>query len=265
MYFDAHVHSAASPDSELDPKAAISILKSKGLGIAFTEHVDFREPEEGRDPAATDAPSGYGDFVCDFSIYPGQYKSLRSESVLLGLEIGLTAAYLPLNSQLSEGDYDFIVGAIHFVDGLDVYYDAAKEDAMEFCRNYLTYSKKMVELCGFFDSFAHIDYPARYSERLNRALQYRHFPKEFDNLLKSLAERELAMEINTSRFKDDSVIGQLTPIYKRFKELGGRYVTIGSDSHNDYGLGRYHAKAMGIINMTGLTPVYYRGRKRFEC
>ncbi|MCL2406146.1 MAG: PHP domain-containing protein, partial [Defluviitaleaceae bacterium] len=160
MYFDAHVHSAASPDSEADPIEVILALKSKGLGTTFTEHIDFVTPTQGRDFTAHDAPKSKHnvDFICDFAIYPSQYRKLRSGTVLLGLEVGLTAAYLELNTQQANNDYDFILGSIHYVDGIDLYYNAKNMETESFFRRFLTYSLEMVELSGFFDSFAHIDY-----------------------------------------------------------------------------------------------------------
>jgi len=269
MHFDAHVHSAASPDSELNPVDAILALKSKGLGIAFTEHVDFVTPAVGKDTSAKDAPHGDTDFICDFDIYPSQYTGLKTQygdAVLLGLEIGLSAAYFPLNTQtINQYSYDFILGSIHNVDGFDVFKASSSMDAESFCRRYLTYAKEMVEYCGFFDSFGHIDYIARYCEKTAQIFMYKNFAEEFDALLKSLAERDLAMEINTSRFGNNTLVGRLQVIYKRFKELGGRYVTIGSDAHNEHALGRYYAKAIGLANMAGLIPVYFRQRERFSC
>ena len=64
MFFDSHVHSAASPDSQMNPREAVDFLQKKGLGIAFTEHIDFADHPE-IDPHATDAPRGMRDFVCD--------------------------------------------------------------------------------------------------------------------------------------------------------------------------------------------------------
>ena len=261
MHFDAHVHSAASPDSELNPVDAIKVLKAKGLGVIFTEHADFVIPKEGMDLSATDAPNDGYEFVCDFEIYPSQYRHLRSDSVLLGIEIGLTAAYLPLNTQVADNDYDFVLGSVHYVDGHNVYTASDSMEAGSFCRRYLTYTKEMVEISGFFDSLGHIDYIARYSDRIKRIFHYKNFPQEFDALLKALAERDLAMEINTSRF--NSMAAQLLPIYKRFKELGGKYITVGSDAHNKGALGRHHKKAVGMVAMAGLTPVYYKERQRY--
>ena len=265
MYYDAHVHSAASPDSESDPLEVITALKSKGLGVTFTEHVDFVTPKIGRDLSATDAPKIARDFICDFEIYPSTYRHLRSNSVLLGLEIGLTAAYLELNAQTAGNDYDFILGSVHYVDGIDLYYDAPKMEAEPFLRRYLTYSLEMVELSGFFDSFAHIDYITRYDNKADRLFSYSNFPREFDALLKALADRDLAIEINTARLDKAYVARQLLPIYKRFKELGGKYVTIGSDAHSLEGLGRCFDKALEIAREAGLTPVYFKNRKRFLC
>jgi len=268
MYFDAHVHSAASPDSELNPLDAVRALEKKGLGVVFTEHVDFATPTKGRDITATDAPRADSDFICDFEIYPSQYKIIReqyADSVLLGVEIGLNVAYFSLNSQMAGEGYDFVLGAIHYVDGLDVYHSSNSMEPYDFCRRYLTYGREMVEYCGFFDAFAHIDYIARYSKGIERVFSYKNFAREFDGLLRALVERDLALEINTSRFGNNKHVEQLLPIYKRFGELGGRYVTIGSDAHNEHSLGRYYAEALGIANISGLVPVYYRQRERLVC
>ena len=265
MFFDAHIHSMASPDSEMDPVDVVLALKSKGLGTTFTEHVDFVTPTKGKDLTATDAPKGAKDFVCDFDMYPARYRYLRSNSVLLGLEIALTAAYHELNIQTASQDYDFILGSIHFVDGYDIFYETSKMEAESFCCRYLTYSLEMVELCGFFDSFAHIDYITRYSEQADKHFIYHNYPKEFDALLKAIADRDLAIEINTARFANSKAAKKLLPIYIRFRELGGRYVTIGSDAHKKFALGRFYGKAVEMAKMAGLTPVYYKNRKRLIC
>jgi len=268
MHFDTHVHSAASPDSELRPIDAIAALKSKGLGVAFTEHIDFITPILGKDTDATDAPiSPFDtDFVYDSNVYPAQYMHLRApDSVLIGVEIGLNAAYYPLNSKLAAQDFDYILGAVHYVNGVDIYHSSKYMEPTSFCRDYLTYSKKMVETCGFFDAFAHIDYVTRYNEGINKVFQYKNYPDEFDDLLRIIAERELALEINTNRMGNPNTIAQILPIYKRFYELGGRYVTIGSDAHQIGALGRYHKNALGLANMTSLVTVYYSERKRYKC
>jgi histidinol-phosphatase (PHP family) len=261
MFFDAHVHSAVSPDSEMPAATAITTLKQKGLGVVFTEHCDFVTQTEGKDTTATDAPRVPGDFIVDFDRYHKEYRPLRSQTVLMGLEFTLSAAFLPLNTQTAAGDYDFILGAVHTVDGLDLYHEARKQNGRDLTRRYLTYAKEMVELCGFFDSLAHIDYICRYAPQVAEWLRYENFPDEFDALFKALVKREKSIEINTARFGDVKTKRVLFSVYRRFAELGGKYCTIGSDAHRPQGLGRYYKDALAIANETGLIPVYYKERK----
>jgi histidinol-phosphatase (PHP family) len=249
----------------MDAVLAIETLRRKGLGVVFTEHCDFVTQTEGKDPTATDAPRVPADFIVDFDRYHAEYPPLRSGTVLLGLEFTLSAAFLPLNTQTAAGDYDFIVGAIHTVDGLDLFHDAKNKEPQELCRRYLTYAREMVGLCGFFDSLAHIDYICRYVPLMAEWLQYDKFPQEFDGLLKALAEGGKAFELNTRRIRDKGVAQALFPIYRRFAQLGGRYATIGSDAHTPDNLGRHYKKALAFVQEAGLTPVYYKERKIHFC
>ena len=262
MFFDAHVHSQASIDSEMNPREAIAALARKGLGIAFTEHLDFVTPTEGRDWSATDAPDALADYACDLEMYPSTYQCLRSDSVLLGLEIALTAAFLPLNTRMAdEGDYDFILGSIHNVKGKNIYFD--HKDGMDPISRYFTYAASMVELCGFFDAFAHLDYVARYSAEVAAKFKYENYPKEFDAFLSAMSEKGLALEINTQRFGDIDAEKDLLVIYRRFAALGGKYCTIGSDAHELKRLGRHMDRARKFAGEAGLLPVYYKNRKRY--
>ncbi|MCL1883039.1 MAG: histidinol-phosphatase HisJ family protein [Defluviitaleaceae bacterium] len=281
MYFDSHVHSEASPDSELRPTEAIIAAKNRGLGITFTEHVDY-SCHDSINPNATDAPRGIGDFVCDFEKYPNMYKKLRGEGVMLGLEFGLTEAFLDVNSKLAEGDYDFILGSIHTVDGVELYQASHGKLQNEpyavqligddtdlikaSIRRYLIYANEMVNLCRFFDSFGHIDYIARYAPKVAEHFFYENFPNEFDALLKTIAERELALEINTSRFCEPYNFEKIMlKICRRFYELGGRLCTIGSDAHEVKNIGKSIEIAKELASEAELSAVYFKERKPFPC
>lgn len=265
MFFDAHVHTAASPDSEMDPCDAIYAAKKLGLGVIFTEHCDF-VTSNGRNPGATDFwKNGKSDFICDFNIYPHEYKNLRSPSVLLGLEIGLTAAYYDKNKLTAEGDFDFILGSVHSAYGVDVYFDNPS-DYVDFIRRYLTYSREMVEMCGFFDSFGHVDYVSRYNPDAQKVFRYENYAAEFDALFKAIIERDIAIEINSSGFtKFENYAEVLFPIYKRFAELGGKYCTIGSDAHVPERIGENYFTAKTLADTADLQVVYYKERKRCIC
>jgi len=249
MYFDAHIHSAVSPDSQMDVKVAIDTLRRQGLGATFTEHCDFPPYN----------------FMVDFARYESEYRPLRSDSVLMGLELTLNEQHMALNTQTAAGDWDFILGAVHYVDGLDLYHNANTVPAPQLTRRYLTYAKELVESCGFFDALAHIDYICRYSKGVDACLQYDNYPDEFDALLTAIAQRVLAMEINSSRLDNARNRQVLFKIYQRYAALGGKYVTIGSDAHAAPQLGRNFNHARAIVDEAGLTAVYFRERKMYGC
>ncbi len=264
MLFDSHVHSYASPDSQMDPAEAILFLRRKNMGVVFTEHVDYATRTDLADKTAKDLPNSGKDFVADFLIYPSRYEKLRADDVLLGLEVGLTDAFANFNKQtVEEYKYDFVIGSVHFVDGHDIYTDyMTRPELGDHYRRYLTYTAEMIERNDFFDSLGHIDYISRVSPFQEKNVLYERYPDEYDAIFRLLARRDAALEINTARLSDKAAAANLLRVYKRFRELGGRYVTVGSDSHCLNDLARNFKIAEAIWNEAGLTPVYFRERER---
>ena len=80
-------------------------------------------------------------------------------------------------------------------------------------------------------------------------------------MLSQLAQRDKALEINTRRLVTPDAREALLPVYHRFRELGGRLVTIGSDAHNAQDIGRGMDIALEMAAVCGLTPVYFKERK----
>ena len=106
------------------------------------------------------------------------------------------------------------------------------------------YFNTVYQLCLWnkFDSLAHLTYPLRYIKgNAEIDVDLTKFSDKIETILKTLAENNKSLEINTSGlFLDlnETLPGQ--NIIKLFKDLGGEYITIGSDSH-------YHNKlGMGI-------------------
>jgi len=69
------------------------------------------------------------------------------------------------------------------------------------------------------------------------------------------------MEINTRRLGTPVAFDSLINIYKRYKELGGTYVTIGSDAHYAEYIGSNINKGFAIAETLDLTPIYFKDRK----
>ncbi|VBB07438.1 histidinol phosphate phosphatase hisj [Lucifera butyrica] len=254
MLFDTHIHTQYSTDSRMKIEDAVKEGKKQQLGLVITEHMDLDYPR----PEA---------FVFDVNRYFQEYEQYRGDSVLLGIELGMRPHVGEANRQIIAGHpFDYVIGSIHLVDGLDIYYE-------EFYRNrskqeaYNRYFDSMLEclkLHDFIDSLGHIDYIARYARYQDPEVYFRDFAERIDQILTVLVERQKAIEINTRRFDRQQVVESLLPIYKRFGELGGRWATIGSDAHDAAGIGKEIAAAREIAERCNLKTVYYKQRVPIE-
>ena len=51
------------------------------------------------------------------------------------------------------------------------------------------------------------------------------------------------------------------PVCRKYRELGGRFVTLGSDAHRVSAVGNYFARALNFVRELDLKPVTFRERK----
>ena len=117
----------------------------------------------------------------------------------------------------------------------------------------------------FINALAHIDYIARNAPFDNPEISYGVFSEDIDAVLRALVEMDTAIEINTRRLSVPRGIKELAPVYRRYHELGGRYVTIGSDAHVPQGIGRCYNRARELARAFDLQIVTFRERKMRLC
>ncbi|MBR5398339.1 MAG: histidinol-phosphatase HisJ family protein [Bacteroidales bacterium] len=233
FFVDTHTHSEFSPDSKATVRDLLIQAKKAGAGgICLTDHLDL------------DAPRNPGLF--EFSI-EAQQKEIEKQTlevfpdggckILKGIEIGLTPENLEHSREYVAGhSFDQIIASIHFVDGEDPYYGNYYE-GKDFRQAYSRVLQLVFETAkafGDFDIIGHFDYVARYAPYEVRDIRYADFPDELDTLLKFLAENGKALEINTKTYDLHGEHLQVLDesILRRFRELGGEFVTLGSDSHD---------------------------------
>ena len=184
--------------------------------------------------------------------------------MLLGIEIGMQESTAAHDDSLGrEYPFDFILGSMHCVNGRDLYeaktYDGKTK--VEAVREFLTATLANLRLHDNFDSFAHIDYMCRYMPYAERELIYAEASELFDEVFKLLVAKDKAIEINTRRLDEPQAVETLLVLYKRFRELGGRYATLGSDAHYTEHVGRRLGIAREIAEAANLVPVYFEQRK----
>lgn len=250
MIFDTHVHTDFSSDSTMPIMDAMQQAKTLGLGFITTEHMDLSYPEKGQ-------------FIFDVDRYFDVYAPYRNDLFLLGIELGMQNICLKDSFDIIKNyKFDYVLGSIHLVDGIDIYYDdfyhgRAKKET------YARYFETMVNCLKeytFIDALGHIDYIARYAPYEETEIYYHEFQDYLDLILKSIIEKNIVLELNSRRFGDRNVIKALTPIYKRYYELGGRMTVLGSDAHTKQAIGSYFKIASEFAEQCNLQLIYFKNR-----
>lgn len=240
--FDYHMHTIVSFDGQGTPEQMKEAAERAGLKeICFTDHVDYDRTKEQQT------------MVFDLDHYNEAYDHLTSDRVKIrrGMEYGLT----PWNRDRIRRDvqmrnFDFVLGSVHFVDDLDVYYEdfwngrGVEEAYLRYLQEVLT----CVRLHEDYDVLAHLTYICKARMNPTHApIYFDDFHDLNDEILKELVRKGKGLEMNTSGV--DRCGDFLPPegFFRRFKELGGEIVTVGSDAHTPDRVGQYCDRACGIL------------------
>nr|WP_314806533.1 histidinol-phosphatase HisJ family protein [uncultured Selenomonas sp.] len=258
MYFDSHIHTEFSADSEMKAQDALREAERQGLGLVFTEHLDYDYVVDGVE-----------EFTFDPEAYWAAYEPLRAGGKLsLGVEMGMMASAREKNAAfLRRVSFDQVIGSIHFLEYKDLYYPETFEgrEKREMYHEYFTVMRDEIYAHPFINTLAHIDFIARNAPFDNPELSYGEFSEDIDAVLRALVETDTAIEINTRRLGTPRGIKELAPIYRRYRELGGSCVTIGSDAHVPEGVGQRYDRARELARAFDLTIVTFREQQMRIC
>ena len=222
MLFDYHVHTRYSADSRAPVIEQLCAAKKAGVThICFTDHVDF---------------DGVGLRPADIAARNAEIEALKGQfpdiDISFGMELGMKdkAACNAAYDHVKSCHMDFVIGSVHIVNGVDAYYPEyfegrSREEA------YLAYIEKDLECIRVsdFSVMGHYDFCAKHSPYAERSMSYSLAPQIFDEIFRELISRGKAFEVNTSAWRNDAPWG--LDILRRYRELGGEYVTTGSDAH----------------------------------
>ena len=254
--FDYHMHSRVSFDGhDSGPELALA-AKNAGLReICFTDHLDY-------DPLGK-----MGVLAFDTEVYNAEYDRLEVPGLTIrrGMEFGMTPENAAqFRQDLHRRPFDFVLGSVHFVDDLDVYYPEFWQDKTVFQaeRRYLEATLDCVRIHDDFDVLAHLTYIAKtHCHPAPRPVPYGEHRELFDEILRVLAAKGKGLEINTSGVDRCGDFLPTADIFRRFRELGGEIVTVGSDAHCCNRVGQYCADACGILGDIFGHVCTFEGRK----
>ena len=270
-YFDNHNHTQFSFDGQkADLEKSVRMAAQSGLGgICFTDHCDLHVPKmKERYEPPTDE---------EFDVEGQQREIDRVKALFLGedcfpkvfkgVEIGV---YKEMRDKISEyleaNTFDEVIASVHYLEDTDPYwgeYYIGKTYKEAYGKYLETLYSEMVWLGDRFDIMGHYDYITRYAPYPEASILYKDFPDLLDQMLRYLAEEGKALEINTKTYQEYK--GRrpvLDPhILRRYLELGGEFVSLGSDSHSPEGVGFGFGTAVEYLKTYGIRyAVHYEGR-----
>jgi histidinol-phosphatase (PHP family) len=233
---DSHVHTDCSKDAT-DP-AMMMCENAARLGLyalTVTDHCECnRFYADGYDKSVIQS---YFEAKKAAAVFGGRLH------VFAGVELGQPMQDREAAGQvLGSCEFDFVLASVHNTKNKEDFFelDYSKEKIDDLLEAYFDEVLATIEW-GQFDSLAHLTYPWRYIVgEHHMAIPEQRWNARIDEVLKALIESEKALEVNTSGFRQALGVSMPdVPVLMRYRELGGKLVTLGSDAHRwaDVGAG----------------------------
>jgi histidinol-phosphatase (PHP family) len=253
MRADYHIHSNFSVDSKLEMEEIV--LRSIELGldeICFTDHVDYDVKNHIVDKQEVDYPEFFREYYRLKSLYEHKIN------IKIGLEFGVQIHTIPRYVEdMKKYDVDFVLLSCHQIENKELWLNQYQEGKtqVEYNRGYYEYLYQLVDLFDDFSVLGHLDVIKRYDPQ--GILDDEHVMDIVEKILKRVIEKGKGIEVNTSSYRYN--LPDLTPstrILKKYYELGGRILTIGSDTHRIDQLKDHFEEIIIQLKEIGFTDLY---------
>ena len=246
---DCHNHSNCSPDGNDSVLEMRSRAEELGLWAhTLTDHCECQKfssryrsrVEQAWETMALELPQGA---KCRY------YR---------GIELGQPNQDPQAAHEALEGrEYDFVIGSIHNIRGYEDFFfldysTVAPDFIDQLLTTYWEEEQEIIEW-GRFDSLGHLTYPLRYIEGEHGIpVDLKKHQEAIDQVFTALIQKGKALEVNTSGLGQK--IGRPLPdlpLLRRYRELGGQLVTLGSDAHSVTDLGKGIEEGMDLLREAG--------------
>lgn len=252
-----HVHTSWS-DGHAGLAAFVDEAWRLGLAeVGVSDHLTLM-PDGGRPSWSMDAGE-IGEYLAD----------VRGTAVPDGLVLraGIEADYFPetcgaLERLLRPHDFDYVIGAVHVVDGFPVdtgsgrWVDLPPERQDEIWRRYWELIAGMART-GLYDIAAHLDLPKKFGFPPRDPL-----PAPAQDALDALAAAEMSIEINTSGWHVPAREAYPSAALLRAARERGIPLLVNADAHRPEHLVRGFARARELARSVGYEEVVRYERRR---
>ena len=259
MRADYHVHTEFSDDSVYPMEEVVKDAIRMGLDeICFTDHVDYGVKEDwdskvpmkyrnGEPVANVDYPR-YAEEICRMRRQYGDRITIR-----MGMEFGMQMHTIPQFQALYDRyPFDFILLSVHQVEDRELWTQSFQSGRTQKEYNE-RYYKELLDLTEHYQNYSvlgHLDLIVRYDE--NGIYPFEKLRPLVAQLLQTVIENGKGIEVNTSWRRYG--LTELTPskaILELYRDLGGRILTLGSDSHKPEHLGAYMTETRELLKTMG--------------
>ncbi len=255
---DFHIHTDNSCDGHDSLTYMCEQAAARGIrALAVTDHAECQRYFT--DSFHTAIRYSFFETLKARSAFMGQI------AVMTGMELGQPLHDLKAaDDALHANSLDFIIASLHCLRGQPDFWqlDYSALDPDRLLSDY--FAEVYDTVCwGQFDSLGHLTYPLRYMVgRAHLPVELSRHADEIDEILKRLVADGKALELNTQGYRTE--YGRPTPdlpLLRRFRELGGEYVTIGSDAHYAADVGANIADGLALLQEAGFSFVTLYDRR----
>mgnify|MGYP000128081457 CR=1 FL=1 len=257
---DYHLHTHFSGDSRAEMEAVCRAAIARGIReIAFVDHHDFETFSDEFNRLR----------LCDYRAEIERCRGLYGDRLTIrcGVEVGEPHAFPAQARELLGGlDFDVVMASLHYIGETATWNGQffSRYPLEEGVRAYFAELARMVAEADF-DILGHFDvvlYAAHHTFGLG-TLDYTPYEDEVRAILRTLAARGRALEINTKSLRRGMrASNPPLQVLRWFREEGGERVTVGSDAHEPDSVGAGLELALILAREAGFTQLAcYEGRQ----
>ena len=259
MFVDYHVHTQYSDDSAYPMEDVVKDAIELGMDeICFTDHVDYGAKVDWDSGEEISYCNGLAMVNVDYPAYVKQIGALQKQygdrlTIRMGLEFGMQVHTISKFEALYQRyPFDFIILSVHQVEDKGFWSQEFQQGRTqkEYNERYYEELLHLVKRYQNYSVLGHLDLIVRYDKAgIYPFSKVRHYVEE---ILAEVIKNGKGIEVNTSSHRYG--LADATPsaeILKMYHDMGGRIVTLGSDSHAPAHLGTYMEETRTLLKSLG--------------
>ena len=265
MIMNLHTHTCHSYDGAPETVAErVAAAKKLGLQImAVTDHVEVNRyyPAEFYGAEETEEFTYHFSDAYAQSVYFTKIEQEKCQGLklLCGVELGQITQEPGISEVLyNDPRLDLVIASVHELDGLPDFYflDYSLFDVRELMTRYFDEVLNTARM-DCYDILAHLTYPLRYIPNRESYDITPHLPV-IDEIFRTLTAKNKALEFNGSGLRYDVPFTDPdASLVRRFREMGGKYLTVSTDAHSAEYLGFGIDKLEEMAREAGFSELTY--------